>query len=80
MTNDKTITIRISKETYSKLKTVPNYSQFIRTIIEEKFNKGDYTVGDFTYITRQEVKELIIQELNEFGIKNNRGATPQFDI
>ena len=69
MKNDKSIILRINKELYDKLNTLPNKSLFIRTAIEERFNKGDYEVGDFTYITRVEVLELVRKELEEFGIK-----------
>lgn len=78
MKNDKTIMIRINQELYSKLKAMPNQSLFIRTAIEERLNRGDREVGDFTYMTRIEALELIRKELEDFGIKRIKKPELEF--
>lgn len=70
MKNDKSIIIRLNSDLYSKLKSTGNASAFIRVAIEEKFNKNDYKLGDFTYITRAEVIELIDKEMEARGIRH----------
>lgn len=80
MKNDKTILVRLSNDLYSKLKSTGNANAFARIAMEEKFNRNDYKLNDFTYITRAEVIELVNKEMEARGIKHlNRVQTSRLD-
>lgn len=66
MKNNIIINLRVSEELFSKLKSTGNASQFLRLAAEEKFVSGDLSLGDETYMTKKEAKELIHTILEDF--------------